>query len=181
MLGNMVLRIWDVEHGACAMLTHNLYGQDGRLAMIDSGHTAEWRPSTWLKYGLKRAKLDYLFITNPDQDHMSDLQGLWDEGIEVTTLIRNPSYTSAEIHAIKLLSGPVTNDAQRYVACCAAYNQPAPEPFDGYMGGITCSLFWNSYPTFINTNDLSLVVFIKYANFKILFPGDLGRVNTRLY
>jgi hypothetical protein len=36
-------------------------------------------------------------------------------------------------------------------------------------------LFWNSYPRLTNTNDLSLVVFIKFAGFKILFPGDLER------
>lgn len=79
MPGEMVLRIWDVEHGACAMLHHTLNGTAGRLAMIDSGHTDDWRPSTYIR-GLNRTRLDYLFITNADQDHMSDLQGLWDAG-----------------------------------------------------------------------------------------------------
>jgi hypothetical protein len=40
----MILRIWDVEHGACAMLHHQLGEYAGRLAMIDSGRTAQWRP-----------------------------------------------------------------------------------------------------------------------------------------
>ena len=35
--GEMVLRIWDVEHGACAMLHHLQNGVAGKLAMIDSG------------------------------------------------------------------------------------------------------------------------------------------------
>jgi hypothetical protein len=47
------------------------------------------------------------------------------------------------------------------------------EPFDQHMAGIKASLFWNSYPQFATTNDLSLVAFIKFAGFKILFPGDL--------
>ena len=47
------------------------------------------------------------------------------------------------------------------------------EPFDQYMGGIKTSLFWNSYPQFMATNDLSLVVFIKFGEFQMLFPGDL--------
>lgn len=42
MPGIMVLRIWDVEHGACAMLHHTLNGVAGRLAMIDSGDTDDW-------------------------------------------------------------------------------------------------------------------------------------------
>ena len=39
--------------------------------------------------------------------------------------------------------------------------------------------FWNPYPTFANTNDLSLVVFIKYGGFKMLFPGDLEKAGWR--
>ena len=76
MPGQMDLRIWDVEHGACAMLHHTLNGMPGRLAMIDSGDASPWTPSATIK-GMNRATLDYLFITNADQDHMSDLQGLW--------------------------------------------------------------------------------------------------------
>ena len=69
--GEMLLRIWDVEHGACAMLHHQLNGVAGRLAMIDSGDTADWSPSTFIKNGLGRRQLDYLFITNADQDHLN--------------------------------------------------------------------------------------------------------------
>jgi beta-lactamase superfamily II metal-dependent hydrolase len=57
----------------------------------------------------------------------------------------------------------------------ATHNLAVPEPFNQYMGGIVSSLFWNPYPLFANTNDLSLVVFIKYAEFAILFPGDLEK------
>ena len=48
--------------------------------MIDSGHntTTGWRPSTYIRRILNRRRLEYLFITNADQDHMSDLDGLWE-------------------------------------------------------------------------------------------------------
>jgi len=133
----MRLRIWDVEHGACAMLQH-INGQlGGRLAMIDSGCTDDWRPSEYIAKTLGRNRLDYLFITNADQDHMSDLQGLWDAGIYVHGLYRNPSYTGDQIQGIKQISGDLTNDARRYVSACNQYNQPLQDPFDNYMGGIT--------------------------------------------
>jgi len=177
--GEMQLRIWDVEHGACAMLHHQLNGYAGRLAMIDSGCTATWRPSTFIKTHLGRERLDYLFITNADQDHMSDLQGLWDEGITVPVLFRNPSYTGEQMRVIKRQGGPLTTDAERYVTACSSFNQPAAEPFDGHMGGITATTFWNPYPAFTKTNDLSLVVFITYAGFTILFPGDLEKSGWR--
>jgi len=171
----MRLRVWDVEHGACAMLQHVNGLVGGRLAMIDSGCTNAWHPSTYIKHTLGRNRLDYLFITNADQDHMSDLQGLWDAGIYVHGLYRNPSYTGDQMRAIKQLGGPLTNDAERYVNACAVYNQPLLDPFDDHMGGITATMFWNNYPFFTKTNDLSLVIFIKFAGTKILFPGDLEK------
>jgi beta-lactamase superfamily II metal-dependent hydrolase len=179
MNGEMVLRIWDVQHGACAMLTHELNGRDGRLAMIDSGCTEDWHPSAFIRNKLGRTRLDYLFITNADQDHMSDLQGLWDANIGVPVLYRNPTYTGEQLQRIKQLSGPLTADAKRYVAACSSFNQPVGEPFNDYMGGITAKPFYNSYPAFKETNDLSLVVFINYAGFQILFAGDLEKAGWR--
>lgn len=177
--GEMILRVWDVEHGACAMVQHAI-GQHGcKLAMIDSGSTDDWRPSDYIRHDLRRTKLDYLFITNADQDHMSDLQGLWDAGITVPVMFRNPSYTGEQMRQIKRQSGSLSADAERYVSACSSFNEPVDEPFDLHMGGITATTFWNPYPTFTDTNNLSLVVFIKYSNFKILFPGDLEKAGWR--
>lgn len=177
--GEMVLRIWDVQHGACAMLCHHLNGSGGRLAMIDSGDTPGWSPSEYITTVIGRNTLDYLFITNADQDHMSDLHGLWEAGITIPVLFRNPTYSAPEIYEIKKLSGPLTRDTVRYVRSCLEYNQPPDEPFDQHMGGITAATFCNPYPQFTKTNDLSLVVFIDYGPFKILFPGDLEKQGWR--
>ncbi len=173
--GEMRLRIWDVQHGACAMLCHHLNGYAGRLAMIDSGCTDSWHPSQCIKHEIGRDVLDYLFITNADQDHMSDLRGLQDGGVHVDTLIRNPSYSGQQMRGIKLLGGRLSRDAEWYVNACDSYNMPCDVPFNSGMGGIQASRFWNPYPTFTKTNDLSLVIFIKYGGFKILFPGDLEK------
>lgn len=177
--GEMILQVWDVQHGACAMLHHLQNGVAGRLAMIDSGHKENWRPSAYIRYGLQRTHLDYLFITNADQDHMSDLEGLWDADISVGTLFANRTYSSDEIRRIKLESGPLTRDAERYVSLCGTFTHPVTEPFNDYMGGITCYNFFNSYPTFTDTNNLSLVTFIEFSGFKILFPGDLEKPGWR--
>jgi beta-lactamase superfamily II metal-dependent hydrolase len=177
--GEMVLYVWDVEHGACAMVQHVMGQHGGKLAMIDSGSTEVWRPSSYIRGGLGRTTLDYLFITNADQDHMSDLQGLWDAGITVPVMFRNPSYTGEQMREIKRQSGPLSADAERYVAACSSFNLPVDEPFNTHMGGITATTFWNPYPSFAATNDLSLVIFLKYGNFKILFPGDLEKAGWR--
>lgn len=188
MPGFMRIRVWDVEHGCCAMVQHvtkfNINQEvGGRLAMIDSGSSGDFKPSAYIK-GLGRNRLDYLFITNADQDHMSDLKGLEDAGISIDTLIRNPSYTGEQMRQIKQVSGSLTGDATWYSNACESFTGGAPDvPFDAGMNGITCRLFWNRYgwnaDEFRDTNNLSLVVFIKYANFKMLFPGDLEKEGWR--
>ena len=100
---------------------------------------------------------------------MSDLQGLWDAGIHVPVVHRNSSPSAGAMRAMKEQSGKLTRDAERFVQICQSFNGTIAEPFDQNMGGITMSVFWNPYPQFTDTNNLSLVVFIKYRNFKILF------------
>jgi beta-lactamase superfamily II metal-dependent hydrolase len=145
-----------------------------RLAMIDVGCGLTWRPSQFIKQRLGRNKVDYLFITNADQDHMSDLDSLWSEGIEVTTVHSNRSLQSAAYTAIKTSGGhTLSQSARRYASIQDTYTAPVTEPFNDWMGGITAKSFFNPYPTFIDTNNLSLLVFIKFGSFQILFPGDI--------
>lgn len=175
MATEMYLRIFDVEHGACAMV---LAPSGQRFAMIDSGDNATtgWRPSKYIKNTLKKGVLDYLFITNADQDHISDLDGLWEEGITVKTLYRNRSPEPNILRRIKeavcgLLG--LTKDMKRYLHIHETYNGPVEAPFNTSMDGVTCEVFCNKYPRFKDTNNLSLVVFINYGPFTICFPGDL--------
>ncbi|XWO47343.1 hypothetical protein JQR89_10405 [[Pseudomonas] boreopolis] len=176
MPGEMILNIWDVQHGACAMLTHRSpLGVEGRLAMVDSGDNGDtgWKPSVYIRHHLGRRVLDYLFVTNADLDHISDLNNLWQEGISVSTFIRNRSVSPEVLRVIKEVGGEVTEDIERYLDLHAGYVHPVDTPFDQNMGGITFRAFWNSTPRFYDTNNLSMVVFFKYGPFKILFPGDL--------
>jgi len=175
MPGQMVLTIWDVQHGACATLMHRSGYGDGRLAMVDSGDNQEtgWKPSLYIKHLLKRTVLDYLFVTNADLDHISDLANLSDERIAISTFVRNRSVTPQVMRAIKAATGELTADIERYLALDSSYVHPVTLPFDQNMGGITFRSFCNSPSKFLDTNNLSLAVFFRYGTFKILFPGDL--------
>lgn len=177
MPGEMRITIRDVEHGACAFLWHT---DSPKLAMIDSGHntTENWYPSEYLKNTLKRSTMDYLFITNADQDHLDDLNGLWEHDIKVSTLIRSTGISAEDLRKIKMETARNTglgDDIERYLSIHKSYNGPVTEPFDQHMGGITFKSFWNSYPDEKTTNNLSMAVFFEFAGFKILFPGDLER------
>lgn len=174
----MIINIWDVQHGACATVTHHsINGIEGRLAMIDSGHNHDtgWNPSNYIKHHLRRNVLDYLFVTNADQDHISDLNHLCQEGIAIYTFTRNLSISPKAIRHIKQLGGGLTADIESYLDLHARYIHPAALPFDQNMGGITARTFWNGPQRFDDTNNLSMAVFIIYGAFKILFPGDLEK------
>ena len=138
-----------------------------------------WRPSTFIRDGLGRNTLDYLFITNADQDHLSDLEGLWTRGITLQVLHRNPSPSADVLRIIKEAKGGLTNDAKRFLQIHDNFNAPVNTPFNAGMGGVTCTAYSNAYPEFADTNNLSLVVFIKYAGFKMLFPGDIEKDGWR--
>ncbi len=66
----MFLDIYDVEHGACALITTS----NGRRVLIDSGHNGGtgWRPGTFLR-NAGIAEIDRLCVTNYDEDHVSGL------------------------------------------------------------------------------------------------------------
>jgi hypothetical protein len=109
--------------------------------MIDCGSSQTWRPSIFIRNTLRRTVLDYLFITNADQDHLSDLKGLEESGVRVDTFIRNRSYTGAQLQALKLVGGPLSADADWYIGACDTFSMPTNKPFDQHMGGISCQMF----------------------------------------
>jgi hypothetical protein len=86
----MCLGIWDVEHGACATVMYRLNGRLGPLAMIDCGDASDWRPSKYIRHGLGRSRVDYLFIANAEQDHLSDLDGFGKQALGLRWFIEIP-------------------------------------------------------------------------------------------
>src|SRR5262249_30177290 len=144
---NMVLRIFDVEHGACAMLA----GPNDAMAMIDCGHNSStgWRPSEFLRNEVGRSYLDYLLITNPDQDHLSDLSTLQESGIFIRNLMTNWQVSPAELRWIKQQSGPVTSDAEALLHMRSTFGPPGSgTAFDQALGGVTLRSFGHSFPSF---------------------------------
>lgn len=175
----MIIDIVDVEHGACAIV-HSPDNQ--RIAMVDCGHNSSsgWTPSWYLTQVLKRNRLDYLFITNPDEDHYSDLANLR-AAVEIGLFYRNRQVSVDDLRAIKRLTGPLSRDAKHYLEMHRDYIHPRPDllHFDQGMGGITCKVFSNGCPAFEDTNNLSLVVFLNFGSFQIVLPGDLEEAGWR--
>lgn len=169
----MELTIFDVEHGAAALMRSR---DTERIALIDCGHNSYtgWNPADFIRKSLGRTKLDYLVITNTDQDHYSNLAKLVDQ-VYVENLYFNPDVTPAIFESLKRISGPLSSDAQAYLDMRRGYTLPINIGFNDGMGGIIQTHYYNSPADFDDFNNLSLACFYTYGDFRILFPGDLER------
>jgi beta-lactamase superfamily II metal-dependent hydrolase len=122
---------------------------------------------------MQQTHVHHLYITNSDEDHMSDLEGLWDHGITIGAFSRNRSITRHSLELIKMMGGSLSSDMKRYLHIHDTHIHPVTVSFESNMGGAAVTTFHNNFPEFSSTNDLSLAVFVKLGGFKILFPGDL--------
>lgn len=163
----MELDIFDVEHGACALLTCD----NGARLMLDCGHNAStgWRPGNHLrKQGIYR--LEMLAITNYDEDHVSGLPDLL-SNVDVSWLWRNKSVSPDILTSLKSDDGmgegidALVEMARRYTG---GSGESPPE-----FPGVVRSAFNNTYPEFQDENNLSLVVHLAINGIGFLFPGDL--------
>ena len=164
----MQIRIFDVEHGGCALVT----ADTGARILIDCGHngTTGWRPSTYL-HQLGVRHLEKLMITNYDEDHASDLVNLV-KTVSIGVLASNPSVSAADIRKLKKVGGigqgidALADLKNRYTASVSG------EGAD--FGNLSALLFWNRYlADFDDENNLSLAVIMKADGLTICFPGDM--------
>lgn len=159
--------VHDVGHGFCAQAI----AQDGASILFDCGHKSdpEYRPSKFLPAnGFK--ELAWLYITNFDEDHISDLPNLCTK-VNVKWICRNASISAEQLRKLKRQSGPISSAMESLLEMHGNYtDRSTPEPA---TPGIVCTTFCNSYPDFQDTNNLSLVTFVEMGGMTFLVPGDL--------
>ncbi len=166
----MDLKIFDVEHGACALLTCD---NNSRL-MVDCGHNATtgWKPGAYLK-GVGISTLEMLAITNYDEDHVSGIADLCDE-VDIRWLWRNRSVSASDLHKLKSEDG--MGDGIERLAYEIAHvftgDRTSPQPT---FQGLERKAFCADYPKFEDENNLSMAVFLKCHGTGVLFTGDLER------
>ncbi len=83
----MLLDVFDVDHGACALITTS----NQRNVMIDCGHHSKrgWFPGVALNsMGIER--LDQLIVSNFDEDHVSGFPDL-NRRVVIDVLVKNGS------------------------------------------------------------------------------------------
>ena len=156
----MYFGILDVEHGFSAYAI----AADGNVLLFDCGHSDTNSASTFLSnFGCK--EIEQLFIMNYDEDHVSDLPNLR-LLFPIKNLMCNKSTTSSDLFDMKYPVSPAMSSA---IDMRNTYVVPAYARHEG----IEVEVFCNSYPEFNDTNNLSLLVFLKMGSLSVVMPGDL--------
>jgi len=168
----MKIEIFNVEHGACALLTDNL----GQRMMIDCGHNTSsgWKPGSYL-HSLGVTYLHKLWITNYDEDHVSGINDLFDN-VTVANLSRNTDVSPALISHHKrnnTMGAGIARLIKEATYNFAAPGMPVPGNPILQFSGITEQVFWNTYAQFQDENNLSVVLRLACDGTVIMFTGDM--------
>ncbi len=166
----MKLTIFDVEHGACALLVTD----NGMRMLIDAGHNSStgWRPGDYLR-SQSVEQLEMLVVTNYDEDHVSGLPNLREQ-IKVLWLWRNGTVSPNDIRNLKSETG-IGLGIESLIQMAETYtgtNSPSQPPI---FPGVDAQVFCHAYPKFDDENNLSLVLFLRVNGTNFLFPGDLEK------
>lgn len=172
----MLFQILDVGHGFCAVLLTDT----NRLILFDCASRSapdEFHPADYL-WNSGFRQVDWLVITNYDEDHISGLPRLRQQ-FPVQVLERNPTISPPQLRALKLNGGPISLAMQSLLDMIPQYRPGPTQPADVF-GMIARSTFFNSYPVDCDTtNNLSLVTFLHYRDVHLVIPGDLDAAGWR--
>jgi beta-lactamase superfamily II metal-dependent hydrolase len=73
----------------------------------------------------------------------------------------------------KLDVGPLGPGIEALLGMIDTYTTTPAQPVD--FNGIERKIFYNDFPTFPDTNNLSVVTFVHYLDSLVVFPGDLEK------
>ena len=170
----MQLQIFDVEHGACSLLT----ADNSTRFMIDCGHNSDtgWKPGTYLRQQ-NISTLEMLAVTNYDEDHASGANDLFDK-IDVKWLWRNKSVSTATLKYLKSDAGMGWGIERLCKAIDNVFTGCGPSealPLPTFQGLNERTCFYSSYPQFDDENNLSMAIFLSCHGRGVMFTGDLEK------
>lgn len=166
----MRLEIFDVGHGACALLT----ADDGTRIMLDCGHRGTpfpWSPADELR---RRGvtTLDRLYVTNYDEDHVSGIADLLSV-VDVHSIYRNASVSPAQIQQLKSEDGMGPGIGRLVHALTHTFTSTLFVGSEPAIPGLTVDMFYNVFPSFVDENNLSLIVWLECHGIGVMFTGDM--------
>lgn len=171
--------IWDVEHGnAIYMKTPNGTHICFDIGSGSYGQGETFSPLEYLKNRWKVDKLDYLVISHPHADHISDIQTLFNEDMKPRVLAR-PKGLSEEFIK-KSNQNKFTEIIDLYLKLDEDYSSDVPwenNPCNPTKnGGVYIKNFSQKKAGMDNINNYSFVSVISFGDQKVIIPGDIETV-----
>jgi beta-lactamase superfamily II metal-dependent hydrolase len=171
----MIVNIYDVAHGFCAYIRDGLTGAN---LLFDCGYNEEngiHPVDEVLAYG----PIGGVVIQNNDEDHLDGLPHLLEKAgpAPVGVLFGNPSLSRSQLLSLK--TPPYGDGLLALLRLKQRYTTPLSAG-TGVRGEVTISQYWNLYPIFADTNNLSLVTFVHGPGYSVVFPGDMERAGWQM-
>lgn len=167
----MLLEIFDVAHGSCALLTTD----KNKTIMIDCARNSyeKWGPGTYLR-DYEIDTLDLFVLTNFDNDHLNGAVDLF-ENVNVKSICFNDSVTRRAYNKMKSKTNKsyFRPSIERIFEEISNFKESTSSKRG--LGVDTLKVFYNEYPEMQNLNNLSVVLFLKLYGVGVLFTGDLER------
>jgi beta-lactamase superfamily II metal-dependent hydrolase len=121
--------------------------------------------------------IEVLVISNYDEDHVSDLPNLLSR-VPVRFIARNPSVRSSDLMRLKMEYGADAG-IMRLMGVMRGIEASPPLVTGPDLGTVSAKAYWNKYPYFDDENNLSLVTFVEWAGFRMVFGGDLEKAGWK--
>lgn len=168
----MIVNIYDVAHGFCAYVRDEI---TGRNALFDCGFNEETDFHPVDEVLDRFGAVGGLTIQNYDEDHIDDLPRLIARAgvYPVSALTTNP-ITNQELLSLK--QQPYSDAMKALVGLRSRYTGGAPAAYaPGDPGEVYTTTYFNRFPSFRDTNNLSIVTFVHGPAYSLIFPGDLEK------
>ena len=160
--------VLDVGQGDGILLTL----PDQTTILSDGGSSSRYQLDTSVLEPFLKAKgicrLDYVFVSHADSDHISGILGLMENNPEMIGTLLLPQSQTAEVQFEKLLT--LAEEKQISVMWLSKGDQFSVQS----ALNISFEVLWPSETAASDdTNELSLMWRLSYGNFSMLFTGDL--------
>lgn len=172
-MSNVVVKVWNVEHGVCI----SIQTPNGRKAILDCGSSDSISPASEINSTVEKKKLDYLLISHPHQDHITDILEL-DKRFDIKVLSRNKLIDENKMKDDnpEVFDPPNDKFINKYFEISKRFTEPVSQENDPsntqWGNGCTIHSFSNDDKS-LEVNDLSMVGFVVFYNETILYGGDL--------
>lgn len=168
------IRIFDVDYGFCAAV----HTSDHRRILIDCGYShtrGGFNPTRYfLDNGIRR--LNYLIMPTLIEGHLAGFYDLisnsFNNCFSIQHLLMNPSIDADSLPELMIRNFSLSHHEALKVLSDVCQRCGNVERTI-HLGEVELSFFWNTYPEFLDFHNLSLVTFLSYEGFKVIFPGNL--------